>query len=130
MNKINQNISKGLHLHVKWVRVMFIVSAIAILGVLFYPTTVREKFVPKKLLSAPAKVSADSISSVEYAKGIEDDSTMVKSSRTIASEPIQIQIVREKEPFDWKGTITWAIGAMNGFVLIFLNIKNLIKKKP
>jgi hypothetical protein len=46
-----------------------------------------------------------------------------------ASEPFKIQIVKEKEPFDWKGTITWAIGAMNGFVLIILNIKNLIFKK-
>lgn len=45
------------------------------------------------------------------------------------SEPFKIQIVKEKEPFDWKGTITWAIGALNGFVLIFLNIKNLIFKK-
>jgi hypothetical protein len=46
-----------------------------------------------------------------------------------ASEPFKIQIVKEKEPFDWKGTITWAIGALNGFVLIVLNIKNLIFKK-
>lgn len=57
-------------------------------------------------------------------------------NRTIASvdtirksEPLQVQIVEEKKPFDWKGTVTWMIGAINGLVLVVLNIKNLIVKK-
>lgn len=132
MTKVKENIKTGLQLHLKWVRVMFIVSGVVILGIIFFPVTKRE-IRPKVLMYSPAKpapYAADSIGVVDSTKGIEDDSSVVKSSRTIASEPIQIQIVKEKEPFDWKGTITWAIGAMNGFVLIFLNIKNLVKKKP
>lgn len=121
MKNVKQNISSGLQLHVKWVRVMLIVSIIAIIGVFLYPNPVREKLVPIKLLSAP-RVNDDSTA-------VAADTLHRLSSRSIASEPIEIVLVKEKEPFDWKGTITWAIGALNGFVLIFLNIKNLIKKK-
>lgn len=124
MKNVKQNISTGLQLHVKWVRIMLIVSVVAVLGLLIYPNPVREKVVPIRLLSAPSRVNDDSTAvagdTVHRVGG---------ASRTIASEPIEIRIVKEKESFDWKGTITWAIGAINGFVLIFLNIKNLVKKK-
>ena len=43
-------------------------------------------------------------------------------------EPIVIQIVKEKEDFDWKAMISWIIGGMNGMVLLMMNIKNLKKK--
>lgn len=116
MKNVKQNISKGLQLHVKWVRIMLIISIIAIFGLFIYPNPVREKLVPIKSLNAPININ--------------NDSTAVSglANHSIA-EPIQIKIIKEKQPFDWKGTITWAIGAMNGFVLIFLNIKNLVKKK-
>ncbi len=122
MKNVKQNISSGLQLHVKWVRVMLIVSVIAIIGVFLYPNQVREKLVPIKLLSAPSRVNDDSTA-------VASDTLHRLGSRSVASEPIEIVLVKQKEPFDWKGTITWAIGALNGFVLIFLNIKNLIKKK-
>jgi len=36
--------------------------------------------------------------------------------------------LKAKEPFDWKGTITWGIGVLNGLVLVVLNIRNIILK--
>ena len=119
MKNIKQNISAGLQLHVKWVRIMLIISVIAMIGLLLYPNPVREKLVPIKLLSTPVKPTIDSIAA----------DTIPRMGNCVASEPIEIKIIGEEQPFDWKGTITWAIGAMNGFILIFLNIKNLIKKK-
>lgn len=44
-------------------------------------------------------------------------------------EPLQVQIVSEPKPFDWKGTITWGIGVINGLVLAFMNVKNFFKPK-
>jgi hypothetical protein len=58
-------------------------------------------------------------------KSVTDDSVKAATK----TEPIQIQIVSEPKPFDWKGTITWMIGAINGLVLVVLNVKNLIVKK-
>lgn len=129
--KVKENISTGLQLHVKWVRIMFIISIIAVVVIFFYP--VKKMVETKKHQRELKHVVDDStvarVGSIQPAPvGTTMDLMPVEKS-VVSAEPIQIQIVQPKEPFDWKGTITWVIGAMNGFVLVILNVKNL-KKKP
>jgi len=60
-----------------------------------------------------------------------DDSIAIPESRMAvpeAREPIEIKIVTEPQPFDWKTMISWIVGSMNGVVLLVMNLK-IIKKK-
>jgi len=146
MGKVVRKIKAGLQLNHKWVRVMLSVSVVVILGIIIYPnrgmkysksvesineaimdTTIvmpdsstarvvvrrQPMSIDRPLLSAPAPA-------IESGEGIEGD---VKSN-----EPLQVQIVETDKPFDWKGTLTWIIGAINGLVLLVLNLKNIFKK--
>ncbi len=133
MGRVRQKVALGLQLHVKWVRVMLIVSAVAIIGLIFLP-----KFTGYK--SEAVQEIAFSIDSLAApAPAVEEPTTSIDTNRRIISrrpsshmpmrQPVQVQIVQEDEPFDWKGTVTWGIGVLNGLVLIVLNIKNLILKK-
>lgn len=47
---------------------------------------------------------------------------------TTNKQPIVIQIISEPKPYDWKGTISWVIGGINGMVLLIMNVKNIRKK--
>jgi len=49
-------------------------------------------------------------------------------SATKQLEEVTGQVLKAKEPFDWKGTVTWGIGVLNGLVLVVLNIRNIILK--
>lgn len=144
-----------LQLDHKWVRVMLSVSLVVVLFIILFPTQMRTKEASEPIIAysvdsmaAPAPVN-DGTSYFRFdSAGIDTTQrTMNDIHRPImrrapagvpeyrrndtikGDTPIQIQIVQESKPFDWKGTITWAIGAMNGLVLIILNIKNLIFKK-
>jgi len=128
MATVRQNIAKGFQWHVKWVRTMLIVSVLFVVGIALYPDKNPQKIAYdlNKRISKnreairPAPVPDSTLFSIEERR----------ISREIASsDPIKIEIVQEKKPFDWKGTITWAIGAINGLILVVLNIKNLLIKK-
>lgn len=108
-----------LQLDHKWVRVMLIVSTLVILGIVFLPNIKS-----KVEYAAPA---ADTVM-VDDGRRYFDVGDSVREVYK-QFEPLQIPVTKEKEPFDWKGTISWAIGIMNTFVLVILNIKNLILKK-
>ena len=43
MGRVKQKVASGLQLHVKWVRVMLIVSTVAILGLIFVPKFIGVK---------------------------------------------------------------------------------------
>jgi len=105
-----------LQLDHKWVRVMLGVSAIVILGILFVPNMGIMK---QEMSREPIAYSID--------KAVGD--TLITDRNEPAPAPAEEEIVEEKEPFDWKETITWAIGAMNALVLVLLNVKNLLLKK-
>jgi len=112
--KIFNKIIGALQLKVKWVRIM-IIASIIVLGIIFI---IPEQHPERTPIKAMREMTMESIA----------DSTAVQP---IVSSPIEIKIVNEEkeEPFDWKGTITWAIGALNGIILVILNIKNILKKK-
>jgi len=164
MNIINKIII-GLQLDHKWVRVMLIISAILILGIIFYPNT--ESKLTYKSSTKESKIILDTTRiDIEKSKGIErndfekskgierNDFEISKSIEIIGNDTIvhnqirpaptmsrpnnrtiagvqdePIQVLQEAKPLDWKGTITWIIGAINGLVLVVLNVKNLIIKK-
>lgn len=180
MGKVKTNIVKTLQLDHKWVRVMLILSVLAVVVIFFIPQEKPKIFMSVKEYTADSlssqqrneiamverekqKYTADSLREI-YTQSKVFDTTIITADsvrtrmivrkidkrqpvpppppksidRSIASvedtvirqgEPLQIQIVSEKKPFDWKGTITWGIGAINGLVLVFMNIKNLLKTK-
>lgn len=55
-----------------------------------------------------------------------DDSTALRQVPIM--QPIQVEILEKEKPFDWKEMISWVIGAVNGVVLLVMNIKNIRKK--
>jgi hypothetical protein len=147
MGKVGQKIVKGLQLDHKWVRVMLSISIVLVVGLLFYPSTKISYMTSSKeskVMLDTTRVDIEKSTSIT----IEGNDTIVRHhinvptvsrpvNRTIASvdtisksEPIQVQIVEEKKPFDWKGTVTWIIGLINGMVLVVLNLKNIFKKTP
>ncbi len=118
--KIFKQIINALQLKLKWVRIMIILSIITILLLFIIPPFFQEyKTIPvKELYEIDEKT--DSVSARH-----------ISAPAPVESAPIEIKIINEEkeQPFDWKGIITWAIGAMNGLILVILNIKNLLKKK-
>ena len=123
MGKLNQKIVSGLQWRKKWVRIMLVTSVFAILVLVFIPDFNQSKPI---VLPVEEMIMADSIFTVERPAGEIQPKTI---SRPVPRQVESIIKEQPKEPFDWKGTITWAIGAMNGLILIVLNIKNLIFKK-
>lgn len=119
MKKIKQKISTGFQLHLKWVRFMLILSTIIIVTLVFIPT--------KKLSEPPISESKK----YEFISETQQDTVTVQQTMTPYTKNVHRSADRtkHKEPFDWKGTITWAIGAINGLILVALNIKNLFFKK-
>jgi hypothetical protein len=113
--KIFKEIINLFQFRLKWVRIMMIVSVLTVFILFILP--VQKQKVPVKILREFAMEEAS------------NDSTIIEP--IVAQQPLEIKIITEKEekPFDWKGTITWAIGAMNGIILVILNIKNILKKK-
>lgn len=153
MGKIKENIIKGLQLDHKWVRVMLLISVVLVIGVFFYPTMKTKEIAyslnTEKPLMDTTFMQNDSTRTrvlirrqpinvhmplaVPPANSIGDEKSLgdkVDSAVAAKSEPIQVQIVEATKPFDWKGTATWMIGAINGLVLLVLNLKNILKKTP
>jgi hypothetical protein len=155
MSKIGQKIVKALQLDHKWVRVMLTVSALVVVVIFFIPKTVKiESMASREIASIDSLYSLE-LPVMDTTVVMPDSSTarMIirrqpinidrrqpappppprngsdKSIDNDTTEPIQVQIVEAKKPFDWKGTITWGIGAMKGLILVFLNLKNLLFKK-
>lgn len=130
-----------LQLDHKWVRVMLGVSTLAILGLVFIPKfgVKKEMMMQKEIAAADtvamyAPAMADSV--VANYKEFEPMVTqpippaLIDKDGEFIPEPVAEEAaVEEKEPFDWKETITWIIGAMNALVLVLLNVKNLLLKK-
>ena len=114
--KIFKEIINLFQFRLKWVRIMMIVSVLTVF-ILFILPVQKYQEVPVKAMREMAMEEAS------------NDSTIIEP--IVAQQPLEIKIITEKEekPFDWKGTITWAIGAMNGIILVILNIKNILKKK-
>lgn len=127
MGRVKQKIATGLQWNLKWVRVMLIVSAVSILGLIIVPKFGQEK---------AAQRIEEPIVYMEEAPAAADDVVINERDtmqRKIYSRPIHAdrlqQLPPQEEPFDWKGMITWAIGVANGLILVILNVKNLILKK-
>ena len=76
-------------------------------------------------LSAPLRTPASVMTDSTF---IGESIPQASAPESAIPEPIVIQIVKEKESFDWKAMISWIIGGMNGMVLLMMNIKNLKKK--
>lgn len=115
-----------LHLHNKWVRFMLFTSVVIILGIIFFPVVKKEVRPPVVMMQVDSMMVEKSMVSTDTMS--KNQPLMYKMEKTTASAPIQVQIVETKKPFDWKGTLTWVIGAINGAVLLFLNIKKLFVK--
>lgn len=142
-------IKNTLQLHNKWVKIMLTVSVIVIVLLSFYPengfqqkaaeTISVEEINPEmqilsredsvlfmienyerntQKLSAPIRTPASNDSVMQ----------VIEDPKSSSQEPIIIQIVKEKEDFNWKEMISWIIGGMNGMVLLVMNLKNLKKK--
>ena len=146
-------IKKTLQLDNKWIKIMLVTSVIAIVGLSFYPENgfrtqkaaesismqemqdlstedsllimmeSRERNTQK--LSAPLRTPASVMTDSTF---IGESIPQASAPESAIPEPIVIQIVKEKESFDWKAMISWIIGGMNGMVLLMMNIKNLKKK--
>jgi len=154
MSKIGQKIVKALQLDHKWVRVMLTISLLVVVVVFFLPQKNEVTFAMREIDGE--QFSIDSLA--KHNTPIMDTTVMMNDSSNAriiirrrqpanidrmqpvpppppkdttikASEPIQVQIVEAEKPFDWKGIVTWGIGAMNGLILVFLNLKNLLFKK-
>lgn len=124
MGKIRQKIASGFQWKLKWVRVMLIVSAVAILGLIFIPKFGQEKmaYQIKESIEAPA---AEEMAEID---GVDSIRRTIHINRPVPVERLR-QLPPEEEPFDWKGMVTWAIGVANGLILVILNVKNLLLKK-
>lgn len=144
-------IKKTLGLNNKWIKLMLTVSILVIIGLTVYPDQTAKHMVksisqmPETLYQIPKSLHAplyspmitdssyyeDELSSEEFDKAIaEYDNALEMPQRNPASiELDEVPVIAQTEPFDWKGTISWAIGAVNAIVLLALNIKNLRKKK-
>lgn len=122
MRNFFKQIQNLFQLKLKWVRMMLIISTTTVLVLFIIPPSSKHEEIPVKALQ---EQTMDEFA-MEYA-----DSTSTQPILAQSAQPIEIKIINEEkeEPFDWKGTITWAIGAINGLILVILNIKNLIKKK-
>jgi hypothetical protein len=113
-----KKIKKILGLNLKWVKVMLVVSVVAILGLTLYPDT---RVLTYETLEIP--VEDLPMKSMPEMLGERNDSVVI-----IEQPVIEELVTAEKPPFDWKGTISWLIGAGNGLALLILNIKNIRKK--
>jgi hypothetical protein len=122
--KLKTKVGKTLQLDKKWIRLMLTLSIVAIIGLSIYPEGGMMK----------SKQAMESVPMQRFQRPnmpeiyINDDSTIVEEPIVSAQEPIEIKIVKEEEPFDWKEMISWVIGAINGVVLLVMNIKNIRKK--
>jgi hypothetical protein len=135
---------------------MIILSVFAVVAIILFPYSGKKEALPEAISlndSLYFKHEAPIFDTTVYSQVINDSARVIirrieprpitgrqpasveaLSQDTTVSEdksaaPIQIQIVEPPKSFDWKGTVTWIIGAINGLVLVVLNIKNLIVKK-
>lgn len=155
MKNFGQKIIRGFQLHIKGVRIMITISVVLLLGIFFFPTMNKdavmkpimqmEEISGRPLMDTTVTMSDCTRTRVLIrrqpanvhmpmaappTKSIGDNKSLLDETDTIKSKPIQVQIVQEAKPFDWKGTATWLIGLINGLVLVALNIKNILKKTP
>ena len=126
-------IKKTLQLDNKWVRVMLMVSLLIIVSLSFYPENgISFKSAKKSAESIYYEpMMLDTVNFYDSEMLMTDDSTAIPESRMAvpeAREPIEIKIVTEPQPFDWKTMISWMVGSMNGVVLLIMNLKNIKKK--
>jgi len=138
-------IKNRLQLDKKWIRVMLTLSVIVIIGLSVYPDQGANHMVKSisempETMKSVQKLSAPMIqdtvmidgemSGEEFDRAIADyDNALEVPARSPASiELEEVPVLAQREPFDWKGTISWVIGAANAMVLLMMNIKNLRKK--
>lgn len=145
--KILQKIILILHLNVRWIRIMLTVSLVIIIIVVTIPIQ-HIKTNKIKLLNTEVRDTVKIASHVRDLRILRNKIDSVRLNKTIGNEfyvgdsvknfespvpPPEKQLneptLKAEKPIDWKGTITWLIGAMNGLVLVVLNVKNLIFKK-
>lgn len=137
MVKIIQKLILIFHLDKRWIRIMLSTSLLIIFIIITIPIQHRKIERIKPLIY---KVN-DSIVVTNNAilRGRFDTVRLISNEFNVGDSvnkpvpPPEQQLdeltLKAEKPIDWKGTITWLIGAMNGLVLVVLNIKNLIFKK-
>jgi hypothetical protein len=135
MNTFKEQVISKLQLKFKWIRVMLISSAIIILGIIFIPTMKKEAMpqeYAKPMMDSTVVMNSDSsinhptIHRQTFPRPANVNRNEPKPPPSAASDE---ETIKEKEPFDWKETITWGIGSLNALVLILMNIKNIFFKK-
>lgn len=117
--KIIQNLILILHLSKRWVRWMLSLSILIIFAIAIFPGIKTNSIEAKHNI-----IHTEISNSKSIEKGLFEADTTQKST----TQPIAPLIVESKKPIDWKGSITWTIGLINGLVLVVLNVKNLIDK--
>lgn len=118
------------HFNVRWVRIIMILSLIAVIGILTFPEFSKAKetisLTTYKTIEIDTIKQDTVVNSIVLNKSMDvPDSTYFETKHGSAMVETT---VKQSEPLDWKATITWGIGAMNGLILIVLNIKNILKK--
>lgn len=111
-----KSVLKVLQFQNKWVRTMLMVSILLVIGLSIYP--VKELSQVQMYEEMPMR---------EMQRMEIYDSTAIEI-HVPKPKPIQVEILEKEKPFDWQGMISWVIGAVNGVVLLVMNIKNIRKK--
>ena len=137
VKQVKETVATGLQLKRKWVRVMLISSLIAIIGIILIPVEMkREEAGQIQMMQVDSlrKYSAPILDTTIALKDTKDSARLIirkmnPQSKSAIHRPIPVTIVETEKPFDWKSTVTWIIGAINGLILVVLNVKNLLTKK-
>jgi hypothetical protein len=108
-------IGKVFQLQNKWIKTMLMVSIVIVIGLSVIPDIKQHDL-------QPIEMPMQEIQRMEIYDSTAIDLQIPKST------PIQIEIIEKEKPFDWKEMISWVIGAINGVVLLVMNIRNIRKK--
>lgn len=139
MNTFKEQVVSKLQLKFKWIRIMLISSAIIILAIFFVPSMKKEatsQEYNRPMMDSAFMINSDSLSHNEINQPTIHRPSLTRPANVNRNEPkpppsvlSDEETIKEKEPFDWKETITWGIGSLNALVLILMNIKNIFFKK-
>lgn len=125
-----KKVKQALFLHNKWIKIMLSLSIVAIIGLSVYPDQTAKRMV-KSVSEMP-----ETLKSIErlsprldtVGQPIPMESAVEEQPAVSSQEHLHVHIITEPQPFDWKGMISWVIGAVNGVVLLILNIKKIKTK--
>jgi hypothetical protein len=122
-----------LHLHNKWVKIMILASIISIIGIiLLIPGEKKEIPILVKNINTTL-VLADSVISTNKSEAPDSIQTQTQLDMNAkyekSSATLRTQSVHAKKS-GWKSTFIWIIGAVNGLVVLALNVKKLLAKTP